>query len=321
MKIPRLSSPFEMPRRSFLNLAAVTVSAIAASSSQAQSAEGKPPSGDGRLRIIVFGAHPDDCEISAGGTGAKWAAQGHYVKFVSCTNGDIGHWGMAGGRLAKRRAKEVGKCAEILGNQSQVLDIHDGELMVTMENRRTICRLIRDWQADIVISHRPNDYHPDHRYVGVLVMDAAYMVTVPHFCPDVPHLTKNPVFLFAEDEFRRPNPFTPDIVVSIDDVAEKKFAAIEALESQFYEGGCNGGPHLVPNPADSAAVAARKKAVREEWAGYFSATARRFRPALRERYGKARAEKVKYAEAFEICEYGRRPDKEELKRLFPFFGA
>lgn len=321
MKTPRLSSPFEMPRRSFLNLAAVTVSSLAAGSSQAQSAGRKPPGGDGKLRIIVFGAHPDDCEISAGGTGAKWAAQGHHVKFVSCTNGDIGHWGMAGGRLAQRRATEVRKCAEILGNQSQVLDIHDGELMVTMENRRSICRLIRDWQADIVISHRPNDYHPDHRYVGVLVMDAAYMVTVPHFCPDVPHLTKNPVFLFAEDEFKRPNLFTPDLVVSIDDVADKKFAAIEALESQFYEGGCNGGPHLVPNPADAAAVAARKKAVREEWAGYFSATAKRFRPALRGLYGKARAEKVKYAEAFEICEYGRKPDKEELKRLFPFFGA
>ena len=184
-----------MPRRSFLNLAAVMMSAFGANLLRAQSAERKPPSGDGKLRIIVFGAHPDDCEFSAGGTGAKWAALGHHVKFVSCTNGDIGHWGMAGGPLARRRAAEVKKCAEILGNQVQVLDIHDGELMVTMENRRVICELIRDWQADIVIAHRPNDYHPDHRYVGVLVMDAAFMVTVPHFCPDIPHLTKNPVFL------------------------------------------------------------------------------------------------------------------------------
>jgi len=234
MKTPRFFRAFEMPRRSFLKLAAVTTSSFAALRLPAQNAERKQPVGDGKLRIIVFGAHPDDCELSAGGTGAKWAAQGHHVKFVSCTNGDIGHWGMAGGRLALRRAAEVRKCAEILGNQSQVLDIHDGELMVTMENRRSICRLIRGWQADIVISHRPNDYHPDHRYVGVLVMDAAYMVTVPHFCPDIPHLTKNPVFLFAEDEFQRPNPFTPDVVVAIDDVVEKKFAAVEALESQFY---------------------------------------------------------------------------------------
>jgi len=311
----------EMPRRSFLNLAAATLSSFAAIRLQAQSAERKPPIGDGKLRIIVFGAHPDDCEVSAGGTAAKWAAQGHYVKFVSCTNGDIGHWGMAGGTLARRRAAEVKKCAEILGNQTQVLDIHDGELMVTMENRRLICRLIRDWQADIVISHRPNDYHPDHRYVGVLVMDAAYMVTVPHFCPDIPQLTKNPVFLFAEDEFQRPNPFTPDMVVGIDDVIEKKLAAIEALESQFYEGGCNGGPHLVPDSKDTAAVAARKKAVRDEWSAFFSATAQRFRVALGQHYAKERAEKIRFAEAFEICEYGRKPDQQELKQLFPFFGT
>ena len=321
MKTPRWFRALEMPRRSFLNLAAATLSSFAAIPLPAQSAERKPPLGDGKLRIIVFGAHPDDCEVSAGGTAAKWAAQGHHVKFVSCTNGDIGHWGMAGGTLARRRAAEVKRCAEILGNQAQVLDIHDGELMVTMENRRLICRLIRDWQADIVISHRPNDYHPDHRYVGVLVMDAAYMVTVPYFCPDMPHLTKNPVFLFAEDEFQRPNPFTPDIVVGIDDVIEKKLAAVEALESQFYEGGCNGGPHLVPDPKDTAAVAARKRAVRDEWSAFFSATAKRFRVALGQHYAKELADKLRFAEAFEICEYGRQPDQQELKRLFPFFGA
>jgi len=323
MKTPRFTDAFEMRRRSFFSLLTVSVSSFAANLLRAQGPEPKPPTGDGKLRIIAFGAHPDDCEFCVGGTGAKWAAQGHHVKFVSCTNGDIGHWGMAGGPLARRRVAEVKKCAEILGNYVQVLDIHDGELMVTMENRQLICGLIRDWQADIVISHRPNDYHPDHRYVGVLVMDAAFMVTVPHFCPGIPHLTKNPVFLFADDEFRRPNPFNPDIVVGIDDVLEKKLAAIEALESQFYEGGCNGGPHLVPDPKNTAAVAARKKQVREEFLNYpyYSETAKRFRTALGQHYGKERAERIHYAEAFEICEYGRKPDQEEIKKLFPFFGA
>ena len=309
-----------MPRRSFLGVAALAVTSLAALRLRALGTEPKPPIGDGKLRIMVFGAHPDDCELSAGGTASKWAAQGHHVKFVSCTNGDIGHWRMAGGPLARRRAAEVKKCAGILGNRVEVLDIHDGELMVTMENRRLICRLIRDWQADIVISHRPNDYHPDHRYVGVLVMDAAYMVTVPHFCPDIPHLQKNPVFLFSEDDFKRPNSFTADIVVGIDDVIDKKLAAVEALESQFYEGGCNGGPHLIPDPSDTTAVAKRKKQVRDEWAGMFFATANRFRDALGQYYGKERAGKFKFAEAFEICEYGRKPDQEEMKRLFPFYG-
>src|SRR5262245_37478342 len=168
MKTPRFLNAFEIPRRSFLKLTAATMSSFAALRLPAQSAGHKPPIGDGKLRIIVFGAHPDDCELSAGGTGAKWAALGHHVKFVSCTNGDIGHWGMAGGRLAQRRAAEVRKCAEILGNQSQVLDIHDGELMVNMENRRLICHLIRGWQADVVINHGPNHCHSDPRYVGLL---------------------------------------------------------------------------------------------------------------------------------------------------------
>ena len=276
-----------------------------------------PAAQDGKLRIIAFGAHPDDCEIQEGGVAAKWAAMGHHVKFVSCTNGDIGHWGQAGGALAKRRLAEVKACAKILGIETEVLDIHDGELMVTMENRRTIARLIREWNADVVISHRPNDYHPDHRYVGVLVMDAAYMTTVPFFTPDTPYQSKSPVFLFSHDNFQRPNPFTADIVVSIDDVAEKKFACMEALESQFYEGGCNGGPHLVPDPKNAEAVAARKAKVREQFAKRFSGIANKFRGQLKETYGAA-GEKVQYAEAFEICEYGRRPSKEEIQKLFPF---
>ena len=144
-----------------------------------------------------------------------------------------------------------------------MLDIHDGELLPTLEHRRTLTRLIREWKADLVLSHRPNDYHPDHRNVGVLVQDAAYMVTVPFFCPDTPFLQKNPVFLYFEDRFTKPNRFSADVVVAIDDVIDKKLAVVEALESQFYEGGCNGGPDLVPSPGNAAAVAARKKEVRK----------------------------------------------------------
>src|SRR5580700_9291384 len=119
-----------------------------------------PPPDDGMLRVICFGAHPDDCELAAGGTGAMWAARGHHVKFVSVTNGDIGHWREAGGPLALRRKAEVERADEILGVTSEVLDIHDGELLPTLENRRAITRLIREWNADIVMGPRPNDYHP-----------------------------------------------------------------------------------------------------------------------------------------------------------------
>jgi LmbE family N-acetylglucosaminyl deacetylase len=279
------------------------------------------PPDDGKLRIIAFGAHPDDCEYKEGGVAARWAALGHHVKLVSVTNGDIGHWREAGGPLALRRTRESQACAKILGSHSEVLDIHDGELLPTLEHRKTITKLIREWKADVVISHRPNDYHPDHRNVGVLVQDAAFMVTVPFFCPDVPYLKKNPVFLFCEDRFTKPNRFSADIVVSIDDVIDKKLAAVEALESQSYEGGANGEPDMVPDPANKARVAARKKEVRDQFDKRFAATARRFTLQLTEWYGAEEAKKIKYAEAFEVCEYGRMPAKEEIRKLFPFFPA
>jgi LmbE family N-acetylglucosaminyl deacetylase len=273
---------------------------------------------DGKLRIICFGAHPDDAEYKAGGAAAKWAALGHHVKFVSVTNGDIGHWQMAGGPLAQRRTAEVKQAAKVLGIETEVLDIHDGELEPTLENRRTITRLIRRWKADLVLSHRPNDYHPDHRYTGVLVQDAAFMVTVPFFCPDTPALAANPVFMYLSDGFQKPNPFTADVIVSIDDVFDKKIAAVDLLPSQVYEGGASGSAELVrPIPTDP--VGRRTWAVANHGRRY-AAVADRFRDALVKWYGPERGKAVKYAEAFEICEYGRRPAGDELKKLFPFFG-
>jgi LmbE family N-acetylglucosaminyl deacetylase len=277
------------------------------------------PPDDGKLRIICFGAHPDDCELKAGGVGMLWAAQGHHVKFVSVTNGDIGHWRQAGGPLARRRKAEVEQADRLLGVTTEVLDIHDGELLPTLENRRTITRLIREWKADIVMSHRPNDYHPDHRYTGVLVQDSAYMVAVPFFCPDAPPLKGNPVFLFYSDSFQKPNPFHADIAVAIDSVIDKKLDALDIMESQFYEGGALGSADLMPT--DPKKQAERRQQVRAGHASRTQAEAKRNRDGLlSDWYGKDKAAKVQHAEVFEICEYGRRPDKKELQRLFPFFG-
>ncbi len=273
---------------------------------------------DGKLRIIVFGAHPDDCELKAGGTAAKWAAQGHHVKFVSVTNGDIGHAEMAGGALAKRREAEVKAAAQVLGIETEVLDIHDGELMPTLENRKTFVRLIRRWNADIVIGHRPNDYHPDHRYTGVLMQDAAFMVTVSFFCPDVPQMAKNPVFLYLSDNFQKPNPFEPDVIVAIDDVFDQKFEAIWKLESQIESLWATGNfEKVVPVPTDPAERAKRKEQVRQRIAGRSQGVAEKYRVKLIERYGPEKGAKIEHAEAFELCEYGRRASAEELKTLFP----
>jgi len=271
---------------------------------------------DGKLRIIAFGAHPDDAEIRLGGAAMLWSALGHHVKLVSVTNGDIGHTRIAGKPLAERRAAEVKAASKVLGSTSQVLDIHDGELMPTLENRRTLTRLIRQWNADLVLSHRPNDYHPDHRYVGVLVQDAAFMVTVPFFCPDTPYLAHNPVFLYYYDGFQRPNPFRADVVVSIDSVIQKKLDALLMLESQFVEGGANSYREPFPNTPAERETCARH--AREMFTRRFAETADSYRAKLIELYGPEQGKQVRYAEAFEVCEYGRRPTPEDLRRLFPF---
>ena len=276
---------------------------------------------DGKLRIIVFGAHPDDCEHRAGGVAAMWAAQGHHVKFVSVTNGDIGHAEMAGGQLAKIREKEVQQAAKALGiDETQVLDIHDGELMPTLENRKTFVRLIRQWKADIVMAHRPNDYHPDHRYTGILMQDAAFMVTVKFFCTDVPQLAKNPVFLYLSDDFQKPNPFEPTVVVAIDDVFEKKVDALWSCQSQIESLWSTGNfEKIVPVPTDPAGRKERRQQFSDRFARRWEDVANKYRTKLIELYGEKKGKRVKYAEAFELCEYGRRPSPEELKKLFPFF--
>jgi LmbE family N-acetylglucosaminyl deacetylase len=266
---------------------------------------------DGKIHVIAFGAHPDDCDIRAAGTAALFAKLGHAVKFVSVTNGDAGHQSMSGAALAKRREAEAKESARRLGIEYEVLNNHDGELLPTLEVRKEIIRQIRRWNADIVLAPRPNDYHPDHRYTGVLVQDAAYMVVVPNVTPEVPALHKNPVFLYYEDNFQRPNPFRPDIAVAIDDVVDKKTDALDSHVSQFYEWLPWVDGKLSEVPKDPAERKAWLKRTRN----------RPPNPAVREAlvkwYGAEKGNAVKFYEAFEICEYGARPDEARIRELFP----
>jgi N-acetylglucosamine malate deacetylase 1 len=271
---------------------------------------------DGKLRIIIFGAHPDDAEYRGAGVALKWARMGHHVKLVSATNGDIGHWQIAGGPLAQRRKKEVMEVGRRLGVTTEVLDIHDGEIMPTLENRRAITRLIREWNADVVITNRPNDYHPDHRYTSILVQDSAYMVGVPFFAPDVPPVKRNPVFLYTSDRFQRPNPFRADLAVGIDDVVEPMLDALLVMESQIQEGGADGHAGLFPE--DEAGRQKRREEVRRNLARRYAGEADRYRDALVKFYGETRGRNFHYAQAFEVCEYGRQPSPADLKQIFPF---
>ncbi len=270
-----------------------------------------------QIRVLVFGAHPDDCDIKAGGVAALYSQQGHHVKFVSVTNGDAGHHEMGGGPLAQRRNAEAQAAAEIIGIEYELLDNHDGELMPTLENRYQIIRTIREFRPDLIMTHRPNDYHPDHRYTSMLVQDAAYMVTVPNICALTPHLEKNPVIVYLSDGFMKPYPFTPDVVVDIDTVAEQKIDMLHCHESQFYE-------WLPYNSGNLNAVPDSVEARREWLAGRlrnrFSAIAEKYRDLLVELYGKKVGANIQYAEAFESCEYGSSLTTENIPILFPFFG-
>ena len=207
-----------------------------------------PSFADEPLRIICFGAHPDDCELKAGGVGAMWAAKGCKVKFVSVTNGDVGHWRESGPALARRRKAEVLAADKSLGIETEVLDIHDGELEPTLANRKTIIRLIREWKADIVMSHRPNDYHPDHRYTGVLGPGFGVHGRGAEIHAGSEGTHQEPGFpLSIPIAFRSRTHSRQMWLSAIDSVMAKKVAALERMESQFYEGGANGGPELMPS--------------------------------------------------------------------------
>ncbi|MHA8051550.1 PIG-L deacetylase family protein [Aquirufa sp. ROCK-SH2] len=269
---------------------------------------------DRPLQIIMIGAHPDDCDIKAGGTAALFVAMGHHVKFLSVTNGDAGHQTQGGGMLAKRRIAETKEVAKRLGVSYDVLDNHDGELLPTLPIRMEIIRKIREWKADVVIAPRTNDYHPDHRYTGVLVQDAAFMVGVPNVAPDVEPLRKNPIFLYFQDNFKKPNPFQADIAVDITQVIDKKLAGLDAHQSQFYEwlpwiG--NYEEEVPSDPAKHKEYLLSKRVQRPN---------PEVRKALEKWYGKEKADQIKYAEAFEICEYGSPASIEDIKRVFPMLG-
>ncbi|MCK5371962.1 MAG: PIG-L family deacetylase [Cyclobacteriaceae bacterium] len=265
---------------------------------------------DRPINVIVFGAHPDDCDLDAGGTAILFAKMGHNVKFVSLTNGDAGHYAMGGGELAKIRIAEAQEAGKRFGVEYTVLDNHDGELMPTLANRLKVIREIRKWGADVVIAPRPNDYHPDHRYTGILVQDAAYLVIVPNVAPEVPPLKKNPVFIYSEDRFQKPNPFKPDIAVIIDDVFDQKIYAVAAHESQFFDWLPWTSGNLDKVPKD-------EKARLEFLANWRTNTPNQATiECLKKWYGD-KASITKHAEGFEICEYGKQPNDVEIRRLFP----
>ena len=283
------------------------------------------------MKILSIGAHQDDNEFRVGGMAYKWVKAGHEVRFLSMCNGCGGHHFMTPEETSARRAKESAAVAEFVGIQYDIWsDVDDCTIMPDLELRYRTIRYIREFAPDLLICHRTNDYHADHRASAQLVQDASYILTVPHTCPDTPHMEQMPVIMYNEDKFKYP-PFEGTFVMSIDSVIEEKLHMAHLNESQIYEWLAynNHGIYTIPND----------EKIRRDWlvgmpitdettdedimnakdAGYglrFAKTAVRFRDELIAKYGEEKGSKIRFAEAFMLSEYGRQPDEEFIKTLF-----
>ena len=281
------------------------------------------------MKILAIGAHQDDNEFRVGGMAHKWVKAGHEVRFLSMCNGCGGHHIMTPEETTARRAKESAKVAEYLGIRYDVWDIDDCTLTADLPTRERLIRYIREFSPDLVIAHRPNDYHADHRASGQLVQDASYILTVPHTCPDVPAMLRMPVIVYNEDAFKNP-PFIPTYVVDMNDEIDTKLQIAHMNESQVYEWLPYNKGETVPEGESERfewlkgleiTEATTDEEIMSAKRGYsvrFAKTAARFRNELIEKYGEERGNRVRYAEAFELCEYGTQPTKEFEDILFGF---
>lgn len=272
--------------------------------------------------ILCIGAHPDDNEYSIGGTAARFRRRGDVVRFISVTNGDKGHYTdeykADPARLAARRLAEAQNAAAVIGADYQTLGVHDGEVYVDKPTTEAMVRCIRSFGEpgrgpDLVLLNRPVDYHRDHRYAAQLVLDATYMLTVPLMCPYTRHLDRMPIFAYWYDDFRDVAPFRADVAVPIDDVMEQKIDMVCAHVSQFFEWlpFNSGNLHEVAPASDTEGRRSRiANAVRAHGEHRRTQTA----STLEKMLG---ANTTRYAEAFQLCEYGRVPDEIELRALFP----
>lgn len=281
------------------------------------------------MKILMIGAHQDDNEFRCGGLAYKYVKAGHEVRFLSMCNGCGGHHIMTPEETSRVRYGESQTVAKLLGITYDVWDIDDCTLVADLETRRKLIRYIREFSPDIIIAHRPNDYHADHRASGQLVQDASYILTVPHECPDVPAMRYMPIIVYNEDSFKNP-PFKADIVIDVDDAVDVKLKIADINVSQVYEWLPYTYGETVPEDKEERfkwlkgmeiTADTTDEEVMNAKRGYavrYAKTAARFRKELIEKYGEEKGAKVRYAEAYELCEYGTQITKEQLKEYFPF---
>ncbi len=146
------------------------------------------------MRVLAIGAHPDDVEMYCSGALLACKARGDDVFICCVTNGDKGAYGMTSEELAAIRRKEAQAAADIIGAEMIFCGLPDGELFVCDEHRRPIIDAVRKAAPDFIITHSPNDYHPDHCNTSELVFSASFLAGAPNVpgaeciesCPGVP---------------------------------------------------------------------------------------------------------------------------------------
>ncbi|MEH0157462.1 PIG-L family deacetylase [Limibacter armeniacum] len=269
-----------------------------------------------QLRVLVIKAHPDEAEEYAGGTAALLKEAGHAVKFLSLTNGDVGHWTMTKEAIAKRRKAEALEAGKRLGGvEYEILNYHDGELESTVEVRKEIVRVIREWNVDLIISFKPmfGGGHPDNMAAARALQEGAGLSMAPLFMPEIPALKKKPVFLFMRDYYSKSFPHKPDFVIPIDRTIEKKLASFDAHASQFYEF----APYQRGLLDEVPEGWTEKKVFLHKYWGEFSAVSGEMKSWLENRFGKEQAATFQYAEEFEYAPFSRKMTEEEVISFFP----
>ncbi len=265
-------------------------------------------------KLLILGAHPDDAEYHAGGLAAIYRELGYPVKMVSMTDGSAGHHRLGRAELADIRRRESAAAGRVIDAVYENWDAPDGELMPTLEMRRRVIREIRTFAPDLVLTHRPNDYHPDHRAAGQLVQDATYLITVPNVVPEVPPLFRPPVVACMVDLFTTPCAMVPDVVLDVSARVDTIVAMLACHRSQVFEWLPYEGGILDDVPEDEEA---KLVWLRGWFRRQVAPRVERFRPELCAAYGEDRAGQIEFVEAYEISQYAAAADVVTRRRLFP----
>jgi len=149
------------------------------------------------MRVLAIGAHPDDLEILSGGTLARFAARGDAVTMLVMTDGSAGHAEIGAAELAVIREREARAAAAVIGAEFVWLGLPDEFVFNDEPTRRRLLDAIRAARPDLILTHDPDDYHPDHRATSRAVFDASFIMGLPNVVtPSPPHPGVAPLYYF-----------------------------------------------------------------------------------------------------------------------------